>query len=476
MRNACANLPSCTVVVVGDVILDVYFMGEVRRLSPEAPVPIVHVKRKSSTLGGAGNVALNLAGLTCHADLVGVRGDDAAGRRLSEILAQHGIGDRLVRDPSRATTTKTRVIAHGQQLLRLDEEETWEVSVGVQDRLLEHFAQALGEADAVILSDYNKGVVNGAVSQDVIRRCKAKGVPVFVDPRGKEWERYRGATCITPNTHELEVVTGLVIESDESLMVRTAESLRDRHEFEWFLVTRGAKGMCLVGPNAPPLHISATAREVFDVSGAGDTVIATLAASAASGLPFPKAAELANVAAGIVVGKLGSQAIKRAELEAALRINGAGALEFGISKITTLDAAQVQVKAWQAVGEKIICTSGRFDVLHPGHVHTLRRAKELGNRLIVGVEPDSSAKHRQDPGTTAVPQHDRAYVLAAVDCVDLVVLCQEDSPRTLLTALRPDVLVRELSRDTDAVDGRDIVESYGGTVSLLPPLDGYGDD
>lgn len=464
---------SRTIVVAGDVMLDAYVMGEVRRLSPEAPVPIVRVKGQSASPGGAGNVALNVAGLGCRTVLLGVRGDDPAGQRLSAILRGRGIGDRLIVDGGRSTTTKTRIIGQGQQLLRLDEEDTLEGSDRIRERLLTLLEESLGAADAVILSDYDKGVLNGSICTEIIGRCTAKGIPAFVDPKGKDWERYDGATCVTPNTSEVQIVTGKSLEGgNETSLVECARDLRERYHVEWLLVTRGPQGMCLVGPGDAPFFITSAAREVFDVSGAGDTVIATLAAGVASGLTIPRAAEIANIAAGIVVGKLGSQAIDRKELDAALRMNLSGSLAANGSKITTVEAAQVQVKAWQAAGQNVIYANGSFDLLHPGHIRVLQTARALGDRLVVGLAGDAAARSRGGSRATLPEQH-RAYVLSALSCVDLIVPFQEETPLSSIRVLRPDVVVRTAGTNGGAADGHEIVESYGGRVCVVPLLVGY---
>jgi D-beta-D-heptose 7-phosphate kinase/D-beta-D-heptose 1-phosphate adenosyltransferase len=473
MKNIFSDFSKCNIVVVGDVILDSYIMGEVRRLSPEAPVPVVQVKKKSTSLGGAGNVALNLTGLGCKVTLLSIRGDDPSGERVSTILKQNGIRDDLYIDSSHPTITKTRIIGQGQQLLRLDEEEIWKDSETFDNQFLIQFEKELQGTDVVILSDYNKGVLGGAIPRGVIHRCKAKHIPVFVDPKRKKWERYKKATCITPNISEIEEITGSTIENDEDMLVEVVQSLRKRYEFDWFLATRGPKGMCLVGPEGSPLFIKATAREVYDVSGAGDTVIATLAAGIASGLPFPKAAELSNLAAGIVVGKLGAQPINLAELEAAWLINESGAKGLNKSKITTLDAAQLQVKAWQAVGEKVIFTYGCFDLLHPGHIYILNQAKELGDRLVVGLNSDSTAKRLKGPNRPILPEKDRANMLSALNSVDLIVFFQEETPLSLIKALEPDILAKVADRNQEEVNGHEVVESYGGKVHIILPLEGY---
>ena len=473
MNCTSSNFSNCNIVVVGDIILDVYFMGEVKRISPEAPVPVVKVKKKTTTLGGTGNVALNLVGLGCQTTLLGVRGDDSPGEEISEIIRKNRIQDNLIVEKSHLTTSKTRIVGHGQQLLRLDEEETWQEKRPFHNRLMAQFEEKAVGVDAVILSDYGKGVLNGKITRGIIRHCKAKHIPVFVDPKRTEWERYQGATCITPNTSEVEQITGTTIEKDEAKLAKLAQSLRKRYALNWFVVTRGPDGMCLVGSEDPPIFIKSTAREVFDVSGAGDTVIATITAGVASGLSFSKATELANIAAGIVVGKLGCQPINIAELEAAARISESGTRGAGKNKITTLNAAQLQVKAWQAGGEKIVFTNGCFDLLHPGHIHILQQAKELGDRLVVGLNTDDSTRKIKGQKRPILPEQDRADVLSALSCVDLIVPFNEETPLNLIKTLCPEILVKGAEYRLEEVVGRNIVESYNGKVCLIPLLEGY---
>ncbi len=441
MTSSARTLRTCSVVVVGDVILDEYFMGDVRRVSPEAPVPLVRVREKTTTLGGAGNVALNVIGLESRASLIGLRGQDQAGDRLSELLRGHGIWDGLAIEWGRTTTSKTRVIGNGQHLVRLDEEDTRRCSVEVREALLSKFLDRLPGADVVILSDYAKGVLDSESTGELITRSRAAGIPVLVDPRGKDWTRYHGATCITPNINELEIASGVTIDDNDDLLIRTASALRQQCDAQWLLVTLGARGMCLLG-EADPMFISATAREVFDVSGAGDTVAATLAVAIVSGMPMPEAAAVSNAAAGIVVGKLGSQPVRLAELEGTLRIHGVGARSAGMGKITTAEAAQAQIKVWQAAGDEVVYVAGAFDGLQPGHIHVLRQAKDLGQRLVVGLYSDADVSRARTPQCSVSPEHDRAYVLSALGCTDLVVLLQDRKVDALLEMLRPDIVIR----------------------------------
>ncbi len=467
------NFSDCTITVIGDVMLDVYFMGAVKRLSPEAPVPIVKVKAKTSTIGGAGNVALNLAGLGCKTILMGIRGKDHPGNKLSTILKQNRIQDHVVVDPSHSTTTKTRVIGQGQQLLRLDEEKFWNAPQETQTRLFDQFKKNILVSSAVIISDYGKGALRGEIVPQVISLCHEKEIPVFVDPKGTDWDRYSNATAVTPNTPEIELISDQGIEGDESKLINISEAVREQYHLDWLLVTRGPDGMCLVGKDNSPMLIPATAKEVFDVSGAGDTVIACLTAGVATGMSFPKASALANLAAGIVVGKLGSQAIDLDELQAALNKNESGARIESSHKITTLDAARMQVKAWQASGEKVVFTNGCFDLLHPGHNHILNQSKSMGDRLVVGVNTDSSIKKIKGPNRPIVSEQDRADVLSALGCVDLIVFFKAETPLSLIKALKPDILVKGADYSIDKVVGREIVASYGGKISLVPLLKGY---
>jgi D-beta-D-heptose 7-phosphate kinase / D-beta-D-heptose 1-phosphate adenosyltransferase len=462
----------CHVVVVGDVMLDVYFMGQVRRISPEAPVPVVHVREKTNTLGGAGNTSLNLAGLKCKTTLVGVCGADDSGTRLRQIVAAKKITDQIVEIADHPTTTKTRVIGQGQQLVRLDEENLLTPSKVVHDQLFTRIQKIINTADAVILSDYGKGVLYNDFNQKIIDQCKKSKIPVIIDPKGKNWKPYRGATCITPNTAEVELAAGLEANSAENTLINAATRLCKSHKLDRLLLTRGAKGMCLIEPENQPTPIPATAKEVYDVSGAGDTVIATLAACIASGMEFSAAAVIANIAAGIVVGKLGSQAIHLPELNAALKRHMSGGDNSG-GKNVTLDAARIQVKAWQAGGEKVVFTNGCFDLLHPGHIHILNQSREAGDRLVVGLNTDASIKSIKGPSRPIVSEQDRADVLAALGCVDLVILFDEDTPLNLIKSLKPDVLAKGADYTIDQVVGYDVVQSYGGQVHLIPLLEGH---
>ncbi len=462
------------ILVIGDVMLDRYLWGDAHRISPEAPVPVVRVLQRSEVPGGAGNVAANLAGLECPVSILGIRGNDDAGNRLEEILCQKSIKPLFQISHSRPTITKTRIMARGQQLLRLDEEEPRTLSHELETRIMACFEQHAPRCQVVILSDYGKGLLQtSGVCQHMIQFCNQHDIPVLVDPKSADWSRYQGATCVTPNTAEFEQVSGVHVENNESELRRIAADIRDRFALQWLLVTRGAQGMYLCGKDATSLTVPARAREVFDVSGAGDTVIATLAAGLAIRLPFTQAAQLANMAAGIVVGKLGTQPITRPELATALQLNDVQHPEAETCRIATLESARILVKSWQSSGQKVVFTNGCYDLLHPGHIHLLHQSRNQGDRLVVGLNTDASVQRLKGPTRPILAERDRAAILSALACVDLVVLFDEDTPLQLIRQLKPDVLVKGADYRLEQVVGKDIVESYGGRVFLAPLLNGY---
>lgn len=465
-----ANRP---ILVLGDLMLDRYLWGEVHRISPEAPVPVFQSKKQSEVRGGAGNVVSNLIGLEARVSVLGVRGADESGRRLGALLKHSRIRDLSIESAERPTITKTRIVSNGQQLLRLDEEEIRPFDPGVAAEVIRRADAAADEAEAIILSDYGKGLLQSdGLAQAVINIGRRRGVPVFVDPKGRDWERYRGATCITPNTREIEAYDAAAVATDEHL-ASAMERTIDRLDLAWLLVTRGAEGMCLMGRDRAPRFLPTRARQVFDVSGAGDTVIATLALAVAAKMDFAEAARLANLAAGIVVGKVGTQPIHLFELQTALRSSDAALTGGFHRKVFTRETARIQVDAWRAHGEKIVFTNGCFDLLHPGHIHLLNKAKEFGRRLVVGLNADASIRRLKGPARPILNEQDRASILGSLDCVDMVVLFQEKTPERLIAALQPDILVKGADYKMGQVIGREIVASYGGKVKLVEVLEGY---
>ncbi|MDO3381022.1 bifunctional D-glycero-beta-D-manno-heptose-7-phosphate kinase/D-glycero-beta-D-manno-heptose 1-phosphate adenylyltransferase HldE [Gilvimarinus algae] len=444
------------ILVVGDVMLDRYWHGETSRISPEAPVPVVNVEQTEDRAGGAGNVALNIAALGAGASLLSVVGDDEAAGVLRGQLQAAGIATRFQVSGDKPTITKLRVMSRHQQLLRLDFEAPFDPADSSE------FAEAVGQmieqVGVLVLSDYAKGSL--ADSQTLISLARQAGVPVLVDPKGTDFSRYRGATLLTPNLHELEAVVGAC--RNEQTLVEKASQLMSELDLQALLVTRGEQGMTLLRPGLPELHLPARAREVFDVTGAGDTVIAVLASSVAAGYSLPEATGLANIAAGIVVGKLGTATISGPELRRAV------GQEKGVERgVVSVEQLLIALDEARQQGEKIVFTNGCFDIIHAGHVGYLEQAREQGDRLVVAINSDESVVRLKGPSRPINPVERRMAVLAGLEAVDWVVSFTEDTPENLLRELRPDVLVKGGDYTDEQVVGWEIVKAYGGEVAVL---------
>lgn len=444
------------VMVVGDVMLDRYWHGATARISPEAPVPVVQVQQTEERAGGAGNVALNIAALGGGVSLLGVVGVDEAATSLAAQLSAARVHCDFQVAEGRPTITKLRVISRHQQLIRMDFEQPFAAEDSRQ--LLARLQAGLPHVGVVVLSDYNKGALDCV--QRMIEVARAANVPVLVDPKGTDFSRYRGATLLTPNLHEFELVVGAC--ADEAELVRKGQQLVQDLSLSALLVTRGEHGMTLLRHGEPEMHLPAQAREVFDVTGAGDTVIAALAAALAAGASLPDAVALANVAAGLVVAKLGTASVSGPELRRALqRAHGAGC---GVVGEAQLHVALADAKAH---GEQIVFTNGCFDLLHPGHVAYLEEAKRLGDRLVVAVNADDSVRRLKGPGRPVQSADSRMAVLAGLEAVDWVVSFSDDTPERLLSSLKPDVLVKGGDYSPEQVVGASIVQAYGGVVRVL---------
>ncbi|TLX55240.1 bifunctional heptose 7-phosphate kinase/heptose 1-phosphate adenyltransferase [Stutzerimonas nosocomialis] len=455
MKLSLPRFDRAPVLVVGDVMLDRYWHGGTSRISPEAPVPVVRVEQIEDRPGGAANVALNIAALGAPASLVGVTGVDEAGQSLSDSLAAAGVQAHFQQIERQPTIVKLRVMSRHQQLLRMDFEEPFETDPA---QLLASTETLLSGVKVLVLSDYGKGALKN--HQALIQAARAKGIPVLADPKGKNFEVYRGATLITPNLAEFEAVVGPCI--DEADLVAKGLALIEQLDMQALLVTRGEHGMTLLRPGCPELHLPARAREVFDVTGAGDTVISTLAASLAAGEPLPQAVALANLAAGIVVGKLGTACISAPELRRAVQ------REEGSERgVMTLEQLLTVIEDARAQGEKIVFTNGCFDILHAGHVTYLEQARAQGDRLVVAVNDDGSVSRLKGPGRPINSVDRRMAVLAGLGAVDWVVCFPEDTPENLLAQVKPDVLVKGGDYGVDQVVGADLVKAYGGTVKVL---------
>ncbi|CAM3759293.1 bifunctional D-glycero-beta-D-manno-heptose-7-phosphate kinase/D-glycero-beta-D-manno-heptose 1-phosphate adenylyltransferase HldE [Parendozoicomonas haliclonae] len=460
MKLTLPRFDKTRVVVAGDVMLDRYWHGSTKRISPEAPVPVVKVNGSEDRPGGAGNVALNITSLGTPVWLLGATGDDEAADSLANTLESAGVSCDFIRHPDLPTITKLRVISQHQQLIRLDFEETF--AEAFQENIPEHLQKLLGNADALVLSDYGKGTLNDL--QALIQIAHARNIPVLADPKGTDFERYRGATVITPNLSEFEAVVGQC--PDEQTLIERGQKLREELELEALLITRSEHGMTLLRANEPEAHFPAQAREVFDVTGAGDTVIGTLAAALAAGMTMPEATALANIAAGIVVGKLGTATVSMPELRRAVsQVQG---VERGVM---TREQLALVIEEARANGEKIVFTNGCFDILHAGHVGYLEEARKQGDRLILAINDDASVHRLKGEGRPINPVERRMAVLAGLEAVDWVTSFHEDTPEALLELLKPDVLVKGGDYTVEQVVGAPIVHAYGGEVAVLEFLD-----
>jgi len=442
-------------------MLDKYLFGTTSRISPEAPVPIVHVQQTDERPGGAANVAVNLAALGATTRLIGVVGKDSAADSLQSILEELGIDCDFHRADDRPTITKTRVQSRGQQLIRLDQENVAELG---DDSIVDTLKAAIGNAGAVILSDYGKGALTDVTR--MIAACRDAGVPTLVDPKGSDFSKYRGASLITPNQSEFEAVVG-VCNSDEDL-VSHGNTLLTELALDALLITRSEKGMLLLETGLEPLFLSTQAREVFDVTGAGDTVIATLAAVIASGQDLSSAAALANIAAGLVVRKIGVATITPSEIRVAMHQRGQGGR--GLVEKGELLA---MVEESRSRDERIVMTNGCFDILHAGHVAYLEEAKSLGDRLIVAVNDDDSVTRLKGEARPVNALQDRMLVLAGLAAVDWVVAFSDDTPADLISAVLPDVLVKGGDYKPQEIVGAKDVLANGGEVRVLAFRDGH---
>lgn len=468
--DALDHFATARILVLGDVMLDRYVYGQVERMSPEAPIPVLAYNREQAMPGGAANVARNIAALGGQAVLLGVVGQDAAGRAIESLCAnEKRITAHLVIDITRPTTEKTRFIAGRQQLLRLDREKAAPLSDDAVRSLIKAFEEVLPTLDLVILSDYAKGVLTDAVLAHVIERARRLQKPVLADPKSADFNRYRGVSLLTPNRAELARAAGRACE-DAASVSDAARALMERHGLPALLVTRSEQGMTLIRTGLAPLNLTAEAREVFDVSGAGDTVMAALALALAVEMPMDDAARFANLAAGIVVGKSGTAAVHPDDLRAALQRSGRLA---GAAKILSRAELLGRVESWRAAGQTIGFANGCFDLLHPGHIQLLEAARAACGRLIVGLNSDSSVQRLKGPARPVQPQDARALMLAALGMVDAVALFDEDTPIDLIRAIRPDLLVKGSDYRIDQVVGADFIQSYGGRVLLVDLVAGH---
>jgi len=465
MRLQLPDFSQARILVVGDLMLDRYWQGSTSRISPEAPVPVVHIQQCENRAGGAGNVAVNIAVLGSRVLLDGLIGDDDAGTQLGAALQRTGVDCRFQARDDVTTVTKMRILSRHQQLIRLDFEEP--LPDPHDPALLQRYATALDDVDVVVLSDYAKGALRQVA--EMIKLATDKGKPVLIDPKGDDFSPYRGATLLTPNWSEFEAVAGACRDDDE-FAVR-ARALCEHLELQALLVTRSEQGMSLIQRGHPIQHFPTRAREVFDVTGAGDTVISVVAAVLAAGDTLPHAVALANEAAGIAVGKLGAVAVTVDELRAAVTPLGGHEAGF-VTGVIEEDDLNTLVQHLRAQGERIVMTNGCFDILHAGHVVYLEQARRLGDRLIVAVNNDASVAALKGAGRPVNPLEQRMRVLSALQSVDWVVSFSEDTPERLICCMQPDVLVKGGDYRPQQIAGYACVTAAGGEVRVLDYADG----
>jgi D-beta-D-heptose 7-phosphate kinase / D-beta-D-heptose 1-phosphate adenosyltransferase len=489
LASLLGRLVGARVICVGDIMLDRFVEGSVERISPEAPIPVFGVKRESEMLGGAGNVARNIAAIGAEAALISVVGDDDAGRRLGALVEETaGISATFIKDSARPTTIKTRYVAAGQQLLRADKETVAPLSAkaakAVVSAVTKHLDAvatvdvatvdvatvdvAKSDRGVLVLSDYGKGVLDDALITSLIGIAKERGALVIVDPKGQDYSRYKGAGILTPNRQELAAASGLAVDSDDEIIAACRQVIKAAG-VDAVLATRSEQGMSLVSADAVD-HLPARAREVFDVSGAGDTVAAVLGAAHSAGATVPAAAALANVAAGVVVGKIGTAVAYPAEILSALHETEMLGAD---TKVMVLEGARDRVATWRRQGLRCGFTNGCFDLLHPGHISLLNQSKAACDKLIVGLNSDRSVRRLKGPERPIQSETSRAQVLASLAMVDLVVIFEEQTPVKLIEALRPEILVKGADYTIDQVVGAEQVRSWGGAVVLAEILDGH---
>ncbi|MFZ5833397.1 MAG: PfkB family carbohydrate kinase [Planctomycetota bacterium] len=468
-----------TILLAGDVMLDRYLWGDVERISPEAPIPILRVTKQEHRLGGAGSVAAMLRALGAHTLLASVRGDDPEGRAVSQLLEGLGVDcEGLLVDPSRVTTVKERLLGRAQQrhphhMMRVDREVTAAISADLGDQLLAHVAGCLTDADLVLVSDYNKGVCAGDMIPELIELAAAAGVRVLADPiKGADYRRYAGCTCITPNRLEAGLATGTKVVTVNDA-IAAGQRLLD-FGIDTVLVTLDRDGMVWVDQRGNCRHFPCRPRPVCDITGAGDMVLSTLAVCLAAGAAFPSAIELANTAGGLEVERLGVVPLTREEIIAELKRNEQIAASVAAeSKMIDRCSISAELEPHRVAGRRIVMTNGCFDLLHPGHVASLEEARRQGDLLLVGLNSDESVRQLKGPSRPLIDERGRAAMLAALACVDYVVLFDETSVAPLVAEVRPDVLCKAAQYATDEVVGHEIVAAYGGAVVTVPMEPGY---
>ena len=465
-----AQLAYARLLCVGDIMLDRFVYGVVERISPESPVPILRVTDESVGLGGAGNVAHNVSTLGATLTLVGAVGEDVAGEEVIRLLkALPNCEVFLSTDAAHATTVKTRCVGANQQMLRIDRDPTTRLSAWAEQEIIASSLIQMPTCDVVVLSDYGKGVLSTVVLERLLTGAKRLGKPTVVDPKGADFARYRGATMITPNLQELRDASQQTVETDADVE-HAARQIMELNAFESVLVTRSEKGMTLVRSNSACDHIPTVAQQVYDVSGAGDTVAAVFATALGAGVDILRAVQLSNLAAGVVVSKLGTAAVGFLELETALRSANSSPLR---GKLLTLAQVKSLADEWRSQGKRVGFTNGCFDLLHPGHVKLFNAARDQCERLIVGLNDDASVRRLKGETRPIQDEISRATILASLSPIDALVLFAQATPLDLIKAIKPDVLIKGADYRLEEVVGADVVMGYGGEVHLVPIEEGH---
>jgi len=459
-----SKFDECRVLVVGDLMIDEYVWGEVDRISPEAPVQIVSVKEEDYTPGGSGNVAKNLAALGAKVSAVGVTGSGRNGRRLLDLFNKIGIdAEGVVQEPDRSTTRKTRIIANNQHVLRIDKETRQKISDRTVKILSEFIADKMPRVDMVLISDYGKGLITAPLLSRIVETAKKYDKMTIADPKGVDFSIYSGVSLLTPNKKEAALASGIEIVNQPALFAAGARIL-ETVDIGRLLITCGKDGMVLFGRDTAPHIIRADARQVYDVSGAGDTVLAVLGLALASGASFEEGAALANIAAGIVVSKVGTASVSKKELAAALK----SSTDDILVKHASLSELPVLIQELKRKGKRLVLTNGCFDLLHAGHIRLFSASKQLGDILLVAIDDDDSVKNLKGPGRPVLRAEERVRILSALDSVDYVVVFSTNELNRLIETVRPDILTKGSNYTTEQVFGRERVEQYGGQVVLIP--------
>lgn len=473
MNDLIGNFAAAKVLLIGDIMLDRFIYGGVGRISPEGPIPILSIQRENEMLGGAGNVLANMQALGCQCDIISVIGADAAGATIKGLISQNR---GLIEDVNRPSILKTRYIAQNQQLLRVDHEKSLAISPEIEKQILDKATALVKDKKVLVLSDYGKGILTDGLTKGLIKLAEDNNIIVIVDPKGKDFSKYAGATIITPNKKELsEAVNNCAVSSDQDVEL-AAKNIIENYNIQAVIATRSEDGISVIGHEAP-LHIGTKAQEIYDVSGAGDTVVATVAVALAAGADFAQAAELANIAGGLVVAKMGTAIITKEELQDAA-CNALQSSSF-ISPVLDEELAKMQIQKWQDKGLKIGLTNGCFDILHYGHVNYLARARERCDKLIVALNHDDSVRLLKGPSRPINDQNARAAVIASLGACDMVVFFgasgadEDNTPSALVSVLKPDIFFKGGDYTIEQLPEGQIVLNYGGQVDIMPLYDGY---